>query len=140
MRRGEKNQEGNFRCSCYFHCKWLSSVLQYVFKKKNDNRHIINIGEIRGRGSLDPTTQLQYSTPHTPKKPTLYTPCTSAAKPDPFFGVQPDFGPNFWVQTGQVGPQDPKTGPIGSGWPQRGFKLGFNPIMYQTNQIFPKLG
>ena len=37
---------------------------------------------------------------------------TSAAKPDPFFGgVQPNFG----GQTGQVGPQDPKTGPIGLG-------------------------
>ena len=29
--------------------------------------------------------------------------------------VQPNIGPNFWVLTGWVGPQDPKTGPIGSG-------------------------
>ena len=60
---------------------------------------------------------------------------TSAAKPDPFFRVQPDFGPNFRVQTGRVGPQDPKTGPIGSGWPLKGFKFGFNPIMYLINPI-----
>jgi hypothetical protein len=39
----------------------------------------------------------------------------SAAKPDPFFRVQPNFGPNFWVQMGQVSPQDPITGPIRSG-------------------------
>ena len=26
----------------------------------------------------------------------------SAAKPDPVFSVQPNFGPNFWVQMGQV--------------------------------------
>ena len=53
-----------------------------------------------------------------------------AAKPDPVFWVQPNFGLNFWVQTGWVGPQDPKMGQIGSGWPQKGFKFGFNPIMY----------
>ena len=40
---------------------------------------------------------------------------TSVAKPDPFWGAKADFGPNFWVQTDWVGPQDPKTGPIGSG-------------------------
>ena len=34
---------------------------------------------------------------------------SSAAKPDLLFQVQS----NFWVQTDQVGPQDPKTGPIG---------------------------
>ena len=50
--------------------------------------------------------------------------CTCAAKSNPFFGVQPNFGPNFWVQTGRVGPQDPKTGPIGSGWHKKGFKFG----------------
>ena len=33
----------------------------------------------------------------------------SAAKTDPFFGVQSDFGPNFRFQTGQVGLQNPKT-------------------------------
>ena len=38
----------------------------------------------------------------------------SAAKLDPFFWVQPNFWPNFWIQTGRVGPQDPKTGPIRS--------------------------
>ena len=36
-----------------------------------------------------------------------------AAKPDPMFWVQPKFGPNFWVQTGWVGPRYPKTGAIG---------------------------
>ena len=55
---------------------------------------------------------------------------SSAVKTNPFWGVQLDFGPNFWVQTGQVGTQDPKTGPIGSGWPQKGFKFEFTPIMY----------
>ena len=40
---------------------------------------------------------------------------SSAAKPNPFFRVQPNFRPTFRVQTGRVGPQDPKTGPIGSG-------------------------
>ena len=34
----------------------------------------------------------------------------SAGKPDPFFQVQPDLGSNFRVQTGRVGPQDPKNG------------------------------
>ena len=57
-------------------------------------------------------------------------PCTSGAKPDPFFWVQPDFRLNFWIQTGRVGPQDPKTSPIRSSWPKKGFKFGFNPIMY----------
>ena len=33
--------------------------------------------------------------------------------------VQPDIGPNFRVLTGRVDPQDPKTGPIGSGWLQK---------------------
>ena len=53
-----------------------------------------------------------------------------AAKPDPFFRVEPDFGPKIWVESGRVGPQGRKTGPIGSGWPQIGFKFGFNSIMY----------
>ena len=43
---------------------------------------------------------------------------TSAAKPDPFFWVEPDFGPKIRVESGQVGPQGQKTCPIGSGWPQ----------------------
>ena len=47
----------------------------------------------------------------------------SAAKPDPFFRVE----------SGRVGPQDKKTGPIGSGQPQIGFRFGFNPIMYLIN-------
>ena len=38
-----------------------------------------------------------------------------ATKPDLFFRVQPDLGPNFRVQMGRVGPQGPKTGLIGSG-------------------------
>ena len=41
-------------------------------------------------------------------------PTLSAAKNNPFFQVQPNLGPNFRVQTGRVGPQDPKTGPVGS--------------------------
>ena len=36
---------------------------------------------------------------------------TSAAKPDPFFQVKPNFG----VELCQVGPQGHKMGPIGSG-------------------------
>ena len=56
--------------------------------------------------------------------------CTSVVKPDPFFQVEPDFGPKNRVDSGRVGPQGQKTGPIGSGWPQIGFKFGFNPIMY----------
>jgi hypothetical protein len=30
--------------------------------------------------------------------------CSSAAKPDPFFGVEPDFGPKIRVESGRVGP------------------------------------
>ena len=40
---------------------------------------------------------------------------SSAVKTNPFFAVQLDFGPDFWVQMGRVGPQDPKTSPIGTG-------------------------
>ena len=61
---------------------------------------------------------------------------SSAAKPEPFFQVQPNLGPYFWVQMGRVGPQDPKTGQIGSGWPQKGLKFGFNPIMCLINRIW----
>ena len=61
---------------------------------------------------------------------------TSAAKPDPFFRVEPDFGPKIRVESGRVGPQGPKTAPIESSWPQIGFKFGFNPIMY----LIPKFG
>ena len=49
---------------------------------------------------------------------------SSAAKPDPFFRVEPNFGPKIRVESGRVGPQDRKTGPIGSGWSQKGFKFG----------------
>ena len=49
----------------------------------------------------------------------------SAAKPDPFFRVEPNFGPKIRVELGRVGPQGQKTGPIGSDWPQIGFKFGF---------------
>ena len=38
----------------------------------------------------------------------------STAKPDPFFGVEPNFGPILQVESDQVGPQGQKTGPIGS--------------------------
>ena len=51
---------------------------------------------------------------------------TSAAKPDPFLRVEPDFGPKIRVELGRVCPQGRKTGPIGSGWYQIGFKFGFN--------------
>ena len=34
-------------------------------------------------------------------------------EPDPFFWVQPNFGPDFWVQMGRVGPQDSKMGWVG---------------------------
>ena len=64
---------------------------------------------------------------------------TSAAKPDPFFRVEPDFGPKIRVESGQVGPQGKKTGPIGLGWPKIGFKFGFNPIMYLINLNEPDL-
>jgi hypothetical protein len=65
---------------------------------------------------------------------------SSAAKPDPFFQVEPDFGPKIWVELGRVGPQGKKPGPIGSGWPQIGFKFGFNPIMYLINLNEPDFG
>ena len=51
----------------------------------------------------------------------------SAAKPDPFFWVQSNFGPNFVVQTDRVGPRDPKTGPIRSGWPQIRVRIRVQP-------------
>ena len=51
---------------------------------------------------------------------------TSAAKPDPFFRVEPDFGPDIWVESGRICPQGQNMGPIVSGWPQIGFKFGFN--------------
>ncbi len=38
---------------------------------------------------------------------------SSAANPDPFFQVQPNFGPKCLVQTGLVGLQDPKLGSKG---------------------------
>jgi hypothetical protein len=63
----------------------------------------------------------------------------SRAKPDPFFLVEPNFGPTIWVELGQVDPQGHKTGPIGSSWPQIGFKFGFNPIMYLINPNEPDL-
>ena len=56
----------------------------------------------------------------------------STDKPDPFFGLNPILDPKFGLS--RVGPQGHKTGPIGSGWPQIGFKFGFNPIMYLINQ------
>ena len=62
------------------------------------------------------------------------------AKPDPFFWVEPDFGPKIWVESGRVGPQSQKTGPIRSGWPQIWFKFGFNPVMYLINRNEPNLG
>jgi hypothetical protein len=65
--------------------------------------------------------------------------CNSAAKPDPFFWVEPDFGPKIRVESGRVGPQGQNTGPIRSGWPQIGFKFGFNPIMYLINPNEPNL-
>jgi hypothetical protein len=62
-----------------------------------------------------------------------------AAKPDQFFRVEPNFGPKIWVESGRVGLQGQKPGPIGSGWPQIFFKFGFNPIMYLINPNEPDL-
>ena len=59
----------------------------------------------------------------------------SAAKPDPLFWVEPNFGPKIRIESGRVGPQGQKTGPIGSGWPQ----IGFNPIIYLINLNEPDL-
>jgi hypothetical protein len=64
---------------------------------------------------------------------------SSAAKPDPFFPVETDFGHKIRVESGRDGPQDQKTGPIGSGWPQIGFRVRFNPIMYLINPNEPDL-
>ena len=61
------------------------------------------------------------------------------ANSDPFFWVEPNFGPQIRVELDQVAPQGPKTGPIGSGWPQIGFKFGFNPIIYVINPNEPYL-
>ena len=63
------------------------------------------------------------------------------AKSDPFFWVKLNFGPQIWVELDQVAPQGPKTGPIGSGWPQIGFKFRFNPINLGPNptQLNPNL-
>ena len=33
----------------------------------------------------------------------------SAVEPDPFFWDEPDFGPEIWIESGQVGPQSKKT-------------------------------
>ena len=60
-------------------------------------------------------------------------PQVSVAKPNPFFQVEPDFGLKIQVESGRVGLQGQKMGPIGSGWPQIGFKFRFNPLMYLIN-------
>ena len=54
---------------------------------------------------------------------------TSAAKPDPFFGLNPILDPKFGLSRVGFALTVKKMGPIGSGWPQIGFKFGFNPIM-----------
>jgi hypothetical protein len=64
---------------------------------------------------------------------------SSAAKPDPFFWVEPNFGPKIRVELGRVSPQGQKTGPIRSGWLQKRFKFGFNSIMYLINPNEPDL-
>ena len=61
------------------------------------------------------------------------------AKPNPFFWVEINFGPIIQVELGGAGPQGQKKGPIGSGWPQIGFKFGSNPIMYLLNPNEPNL-
>ena len=43
----------------------------------------------------------------------IYNNYISVAKADPFFWVQPNFGPNFQVQTGQISLQDPKRVQLG---------------------------
>ena len=59
----------------------------------------------------------------------------SAAKPDPFFfEFNPILG-QFLGSNGTGWPQDPKTAPIGSGWPQIEFKFGINPIMYNRPDL-----
>ena len=63
----------------------------------------------------------------------------SAVKPDPFICVEPNFGPKILVESGLVGPQVKKMGPIALGWPQIGFKFEFNPIMYLINLNEPDL-
>ena len=64
---------------------------------------------------------------------------TSVAKPDPFFGVEPDFRPKIWNKLGRIGPQGKKMGPIWLGWPQIGFKFRFVPIMFLRNPNEPDL-
>jgi hypothetical protein len=76
---------------------------------------------------------------HSHENPSTFI-ISSAAKSDLFFRVEPDFGPKIRVELGRVDPQGQKTGPIGSGWPQRGFKFGFNPIMYLINPNEPDFG
>ena len=44
-----------------------------------------------------------------------------------------NFGPKIRVESGQVSPQGQTMGPIRSGWPQIGFKFGFNSITYLIN-------
>ena len=61
------------------------------------------------------------------------------AKPNPFFRVEINFGPKSQVESGGAGPQGLTTVPIGSGWPQIGFKFGSNPIMYLINPNEPNL-
>ena len=57
--------------------------------------------------------------------------------PTCFFGLNTFLDQKFGLN--RIGPQGQKTDPIGSGWPQIGFKLGFNPIMYLINPKEPDL-
>ena len=53
-------------------------------------------------------------------------------RPNPihFFGSNPILGPIIgFKKVGLACPLDPKMDPIRSGWPQKGFKFGFNPII-----------
>ena len=60
-------------------------------------------------------------------------------RPNPtwFFRFNPILGPRF-KRVGLT-PRVKKPGSIGSGWPQKGLKFGFNPIMYLIHPNEPYL-
>ena len=65
----------------------------------------------------------------------LFSKPTNSGQTRPvFFRFNTILGPIF----SRVGFQDPKMGPIGSGWPQKGFKFGFNPILYLIDRIWTR--
>ena len=46
-----------------------------------------------------------------------------------------NFGHKIRDESGRVNPQGQKTGPIWSDWPQIGFKIGLNDIMFPIKSI-----